>query len=100
MSLFQTANIKTAEGKGEIFYNPKNPYNIFSNYELGMHCVGFDVSYCCIIPSYNSIQAQDYWAFVVLIHFMREGDPQMPVAELVRKYPYRKAREIVMKGWN
>ena len=23
-----------------------------------MHCVGFDISYCCIIPPYNSIQAQ------------------------------------------
>ncbi len=50
--------------KGEVpekettFYNPKNPYNIFINYELGMHCVGFDISYCCIIPPYNSIQAQ------------------------------------------
>ncbi|MDQ5988197.1 MAG: hypothetical protein CSYNP_03953 [Syntrophus sp. SKADARSKE-3] len=30
-------------------YNPRNPYNIFINYELGMHCVGFDISYCCII---------------------------------------------------
>jgi mono/diheme cytochrome c family protein len=43
---------------GAVLYGPKNPYNIFINYELGMHCVGFDVSYCCIIPPYNSIQAQ------------------------------------------
>jgi mono/diheme cytochrome c family protein len=51
--------IKTeATGKEMTFYNPKNPYNIFINYELGMHCVGFDISYCCIIPPYNSIQAQ------------------------------------------
>lgn len=42
----------------ETVYNPKNPYNIFINYELGMHCVGFDLSYCCIIPPYNSIEAQ------------------------------------------
>ena len=28
------------------------------NYELGMHCTGFDFSYCCILPLYNSIQAQ------------------------------------------
>ena len=42
----------------EKLFNPRNPYNIFINYELGMHCVGFDVSYCCIIPPYNSIQAQ------------------------------------------
>ena len=39
-------------------YDPKNPYTIFINYELGMHCVGFDISYCCVIPPYNSIQAQ------------------------------------------
>ncbi len=45
-------------GKPPNAYQPKNPYNIFINYELGMHCVGFDISYCCIIPPYNSIQAQ------------------------------------------
>jgi len=45
-------------GEDATLYNPRNPYNIFINYELGMHCVGFDVSYCCIIPPYNSIQAQ------------------------------------------
>lgn len=43
---------------GTYFFDPKNPYNIFINYELGMHCVGYDISYCCIIPPYNSIQAQ------------------------------------------
>ena len=43
---------------GNDTYNPRNPYNILINYELGMHCVGFDMSYCCIIPPYNSIQAQ------------------------------------------
>ncbi len=46
-------------GVGETtIYGPKKPYNIFINYELGMHCVGFDISYCCIIPPYNSVQAQ------------------------------------------
>jgi hypothetical protein len=28
------------------------------NYELGMHCTGFDFSYCCVLPPYNSILAQ------------------------------------------
>lgn len=37
---------------------PKNEYNITLNYELGMHCTGFDFSYCCILPPYNSVQAQ------------------------------------------
>jgi mono/diheme cytochrome c family protein len=39
-------------------FEPKNDYNIFVNYELGMHCVGFSMDYCCVIPPYNSIQAQ------------------------------------------
>ncbi|MGZ5453165.1 MAG: hypothetical protein ACXW2R_02965, partial [Candidatus Aminicenantales bacterium] len=47
-----------AAGAAEKLFDPKNPFNIFINYELGMHCVGFDMSYCCIIPPYNSIQAQ------------------------------------------
>ena len=33
-------------------------YRIFINYELGMHCTGFDFEYCCVLPPYNSIQAQ------------------------------------------
>jgi hypothetical protein len=37
---------------------PKNEYNITLNYELGMHCTGFDFSYCCVLPPYNSIQSQ------------------------------------------
>jgi len=44
--------------KEEVTYDPRNSYSIFINYELGMHCVGFDVSYCCIIAPYNSVQAQ------------------------------------------
>lgn len=45
-------------GTAATLYDPRDPYALFINYELGMHCVGFDVSYCCIIPPYNSIQAQ------------------------------------------
>jgi len=33
-------------------------YRVMINYELGMHCTGFDFEYCCILPPYNSIQAQ------------------------------------------
>ena len=47
-------------GKKTILFNPRHPYSIFINYELGMHCVGFDISYCCVIPPYNSIQAQAF----------------------------------------
>jgi len=48
----------SAEGVKTVGYEPKNDYNVFVNYELGMHCVGFEMSYCCVIPPYNSIQAQ------------------------------------------
>ncbi len=45
-------------GKKVKSYNPVNDVNLFINYELGMHCVGFEMSYCCVIPPYNSIQSQ------------------------------------------
>ncbi|MCF6201173.1 MAG: cytochrome c3 family protein [Hydrogenimonas sp.] len=54
---FKLTKLKPSDNsKG--YYDPLNLYNIFVNYELGMHCVGFDMSYCCVIPPYNSIQAQ------------------------------------------
>lgn len=61
LNLLKTVKVK-AEPSGATVtaYNPKNPYSIFINYELGMHCVGFDMSYCCVIPPYNSIQAQAF----------------------------------------
>ena len=37
---------------------PKNAFNILMNYELGMHCTGFEFAYCCVLPPYNSILAQ------------------------------------------
>ena len=37
---------------------PKNAFNIMMNYELGMHCTGFEFAYCCVLPPYNSILAQ------------------------------------------
>jgi hypothetical protein len=49
---------KGPSGKRVSLLDPQNPYVIFINYELGMHCVGFDITYCCVIPPYNSIQAQ------------------------------------------
>ena len=55
-SISKLERVKLA-GEGNAF-DPRNPYNIFINYELGMHCVGFDVSYCCVIPPYNSVQGQ------------------------------------------
>jgi mono/diheme cytochrome c family protein len=37
----------------------------------------------------------DYWASVVLQHYMREGDQELPVSELVGKFAYEKSRAIV-----
>lgn len=33
-------------------------FKIMMSYELGMHCTGFEFSYCCVLPPYNSILAQ------------------------------------------
>ncbi len=40
------------------FRVPPKEYIITIHYDLGMHCTGFDLSYCCILPPYNSILAQ------------------------------------------
>jgi len=48
-------------GFGGFFSDDKSPprdYLILINYELGMHCTGFDFAYCCVLPPYNSILAQ------------------------------------------
>jgi hypothetical protein len=37
---------------------PKVDFVIPMNYELGMHCTGFEFAYCCVLPAYNSILAQ------------------------------------------
>jgi mono/diheme cytochrome c family protein len=59
LDTMKAVQVNQPEGlRGERLCDPVNPYNIFINYELGMHCVGFDISYCCVIPPYNSIQAQ------------------------------------------
>ena len=55
---FDLSTLNKIQENSETIYGPKNNYNAFINYELGMHCVGFDMSYCCVIPPYNSIQAQ------------------------------------------
>jgi hypothetical protein len=47
-----------SEAKAADTTKPRNDYNIAINYELGMHCTGFDFSYCCVLPPYNSVQSQ------------------------------------------
>jgi len=60
LKLLKPLKLQGPSEKKAGLFGPKNPYGIFINYELGMHCVGFDVSYCCVIPPYNSIQAQAF----------------------------------------
>lgn len=56
-----TAFPTTSTTSGSLSFSitpPKNTFNILMNYELGMHCTGFEFSYCCVLPPYNSILAQ------------------------------------------
>ena len=55
---FSVKKLKKVQLDGKTYYQPKKDFSLFVNYELGMHCVGFDMSYCCVIPPYNSIQSQ------------------------------------------
>lgn len=47
-------------------------FKIMMNYELGMHCTGFEFAYCCVLPVYNSILAQ-----VVKPNATGQGFPEM-----------------------
>jgi hypothetical protein len=60
LSLFLAllAALGLARAQEESGRKPLNDYNITINYELGMHCTGFDFSYCCVLPPYNSVQSQ------------------------------------------
>jgi hypothetical protein len=41
----------------------------------------------------------DYWAAVVLLHYMRDGDQKLPVKQLVEKYPHPRAQAAVRAAW-
>jgi hypothetical protein len=48
------------------------------NYELGMHCTGFEFSYCCVLPPYNSILAQVVRTEAVGVKpLMLQADPRV-----------------------
>ncbi|UFH60152.1 hypothetical protein [Sulfurovum mangrovi] len=55
---FALDKLEKVKINGDVGFQPKQDYSMFVNYELGMHCVGFEMSYCCVIPPYNSIQSQ------------------------------------------
>lgn len=43
---------------GRVVGMPPRDYVILVHSELGMHCTGFDFTYCCVLPPYNSVLAQ------------------------------------------
>ena len=59
---------------------PKNTFNIMMNYELGMHCTGFEFAYCCVLPPYNSILAQ-------VVKTQRSSSGQGAFAKLLEGHP-------------
>jgi cytochrome c5 len=77
-SCIDTGDCETAPPLDIGLGNPQTDFKILMNYELGMHCTGFEFAYCCVLPVYNSILAQvvkpqgtDGAGFPALL----EGDP-------------------------
>ena len=78
-----------------IHIQPDQPdFKIMMNYELGMHCTGFEFSYCCILPPYNSIVAQ----------VVRRQDGQNPFPRLLSGDPMEGidvlGRETVLRDYD
>ncbi len=46
---------------------PINDYNITINYELGMHCTGFDFTYCCILPVRKNLAKASHTTYPHLV---------------------------------
>jgi mono/diheme cytochrome c family protein len=47
----------------------------------------------------NAEYYDDYWASVVLLHAMRDGDQKLPISRLMEKFPYKKSQKTVIEGW-
>ena len=47
----------------------------------------------------NTGYYNDYWASVVLLHFMRAGDEKLPIDKLMEKFPYNQSQKTVQEGW-
>jgi hypothetical protein len=73
-----------------IHIQPDQPdFKIMMNYELGMHCTGFEFSYCCILPPYNSIVAQ----------VVRRQDDENPFPRLLSGDPSEERRDGLGREW-
>jgi len=92
-------------------FSPQTDFKIMMNYELGMHCTGFEFAYCCVLPVYNSILAQvvkpegtDGADFPELL----EGDPNVGLDGLGRQTVIRdkaldrssQFKKYVIKYWH
>jgi len=49
---------KTTPPSAPARVTPPHDYIVLVHSELGMHCTGFDFTYCCVLPPYNSVLAQ------------------------------------------
>ena len=102
--------IASSDEHGRSVREPKNDFNILMNYELGMHCTGFEFAYCCVLPPYNSVLAQvvktqkDKDGFATLL----EGDPNQGLDFLNRQTVLRDPemdggenfKKYVLKYWH
>jgi hypothetical protein len=78
---------------------PKNMFNIMMNYELGMHCTGFEFSYCCVLPPYNSILAQVVKTEKDRKHpLLLEGDPNIGLDFLLERETVLRDPELDANG--
>ena len=79
---------------------PKADFVIPMNYELGMHCTGFEFAYCCVLPPYNSILAQviktqgSNNGFAQLL----EGDPNIGKDAVLKRETVVRDPEVVGNG--
>jgi hypothetical protein len=87
----------------------QSDFKIMMNYELGMHCTGFEFAYCCVLPVYNSILAQVVKPDATNQGFpeMLEGDPNVGLDGLGRETVLRDRERIgnnfkkyVVKYWH
>jgi hypothetical protein len=89
----------------------QNKFNIMMNYELGMHCTGFEFAYCCVLPPYNSIVAQvvrsDKGSNDSDFPMLLEGDPNENLDPLGRETVLREPQlaggnfnKYVLRYWH
>jgi len=90
----------------------QNKFNILLNYELGMHCTGFEFAYCCVLPPYNSIIGQvvrtDKGNNDSDFPMLLEGDPNVGLDGLGRETVLREPQldnngnfnKYVMRYWH